>query len=249
MNEIQTLNYNGQKLRTAIVEGNRLWAIYDVSKIIKASKAYYNFSQKLSDEEKKIIIVDNAKRHGGSRLIFVSNSALYTFLNRSYHPEAVKFQHWIEEKFPDIFKSELEVKSTPKSSIQAILQKAQMLIRIAEHKAVPLNEQLRLLDLATKELTGTGLDLEKTFDVDPINILELPEVVGFIHEKVTQSINGKATDYLPAELMVIKWREFLNNTFDAKYFSELADEFGYKNPEFGFWKKVLTPDGEAREFM
>lgn len=258
MCEIKTFDYDGQKLRAAMVENSLWWSLHDVSAIIKIPKTYHAFAQKLSSKEKKIIILENANRHGGSRMIFISPAKVYTFLNRSYRPEAVKLQRWIEEKFPDIFNSETEAefKAETKSSIQASLQKAQMLIRIAEHKAVPLDEQLRLLDLAVKELTGVGLNLdevtslkaavEKTTGVD---IMDLPEVVGFIKEKTTKTVDGVTVNYLTADMMAKKWREPSDIAFSCKDFSEFADEYGYKSPKFGFWQRVMTPDGEAREFM
>ena len=56
--------------------------------------------------------------------------------------------------------------------------------------------------------------------------------------------------FLPADMMALKWRTpNEHDTFSGEDFSELADEYGYKTSKYGFWQKVMTPQGEAREFM
>ncbi len=247
MSDVQTLYYSGQKLRTIQIEDSHWWAIHDVSRIIKLVR-YEKFKDKLSDEEKKIVVVKNSNGRGGSRLTFINKSALYAFLNRSYRHEAVEFQHWLESEIGVNF-SDIQEQNKKSLSVAANLQKAQMLIRIAENKATPYNEQIRLLDMAVRELTGTGFNLDMTINAKPIDIMELPEVVGFIHKKETKLVDGVKVNYITADMMAKKWRTFFDNTFDGKAFSEIANEFGYKNPKFGYWQRVMTPDGEAREFM
>ena len=229
--EIQVLDYNRQKIRIMQIDGRRWWALPDVGRVIGLTR-YHNFTNKLSYDDKRIISVKKQRHSYGSvRLTFISESALYAFLNRSYRPEAVELQTWLESEIGVDFsavqmiqKVQTSIKNN-QSSIQASLQKAQMLIRIAEHKAIPHDEQRRLLAEAVKELTGAGIDFISSPKEE--GIMNLPEVVGFIHEKQTKIIDGRLTTLIPAE-------KLLND---------------FKNPKFGVWQKVMTPKGMAREFM
>lgn len=96
---------------------------------------YEKFKDKLSNEEKKTVIVKNSNGRGGSRLIFINKSSLYTFLNRSYRREAVEFQHWLESEIGVNF-SDIQEQNKKSLSVAANLQKVQMLIRIAENKSI-----------------------------------------------------------------------------------------------------------------
>ena len=254
MCNIQELDYKGQKIRTTLIDGERWWSLHDVSIAAETTTKYYAYSKKLNDNEKKIVVITHSNKRGGAKYIFVNESALYNFLNRSYNPKAVEFQKWLETEIGLDFSS-IQIKEKLNSSIQASLQKAQMLIRIAENKAVPHSEQLRLLDMAAKILTGTGFNTDEVLKAKQSiekdahrDIMDLPEVVGFIREKETKSVNGCLVDFLPAEMMAIKWRS-PNEKFNGKDFNELANEDGYKTSQFGFWQRVMTPQGEAREFM
>ena len=262
MLNIKILIYNEYKVRITHIRGKRYWSLPDVGSIIGMRK-YYNFSNRLAGDEKKTLTLGEH----GLRMIFINESALYTFLKRYNSPKAVEFQNWIELELDENNAEEpidennigimQETKpSKPSYSIQARLQKAQMLIRIAEHKVTPQDEQLRLLDLAVQELTGAGIDASHVKSkISPSttaedDLMKLPEVIGCINKKHTENIRGCLIDFLPASLIAETWRTYSNQkAFDAKDFNEIANKNGYKTSKFGFWKKVSTPQGDAREFM
>ena len=262
------LFYENQCVKMTKFISEPWWALRDLVRIFKFPNIS-NLSRKLDSETCKLFVADvcdNSGTHLGTRkTYFVNKSGLEKVLTLADDKEKVEdFRMWIEnEVLPNIEELLDVVKNTPTMknhlSIHASLQKAQMLIRIAEHKAVPYGEQLRLLDLAAQELTGAGLSLEVINDVQPINsaepvavcedITELPEVVGFIRKKETKVVDGVKVNYLTADMMAKKWRNPTDKSFSGKDFSELADDYGYKEPKFGYWQRVMTPDGEAREFM
>ena len=256
MYEIQTLDYNGQKVRITQIEGNRWYSLCDVCKKVLGFVHFEKFSKNLNIDEKKKVSVLNSRGFGGMQMYFINEKGLLKVLELSGRPEAEDFKRWLTNEVGVDF-TEIQTNVRSKVSIQASLQKAQMLIRIAENKAVPHSEQLRLLDMAVQELTGAGLNTNEVLSIRQsvekivrADITDLPEVVGFIQEKETKDVNGCLIDFLPADMMALKWRTpNEHDTFSGEDFSELADEYGYKTSKYGFWQRVMTPQGEAREFM
>lgn len=261
---LQVFDYKGSVIRTTNIGNSRFWKLSDVCSIIGVKTL--EVSKKLTLNEKHYLAIPHLK--GGHRTIFISDMTLDKILKEAenYYPEAGNIKNWLEVSKPvsrpitDLSVPKVSKVSKPQAvktdlSIQASLQKAQMLIRIAEHKVVPQEEQFRLLDLATQELMKIGVDpsqINQKFSLTtPTNeedLMKLPEVVGVITEKQTLNFKGCLITFFPAELMAEKWRS-PNDKFTAKDFSDVADENSYKTPKFGFWQKVMTPQGEAREFM
>ena len=259
-----TLFYKNQRVKMMNHKSEPWWALRDMVRIFNFPNIS-KLSEKLDKETCKLFLAEACNIFGEyvstKEMYFVNKRGLEKVLSLAGDEEkAEDFRIWLEneilpnlEKLSDVDKNTSNTKNN--LSVHASLQKAQMLIRIAENKAVPYGEQLRLLDLAVKELTGAGLNLENLNGVQPIDdvkivdIMELPEVVGFIHGKQTKIVDGVKVDYLTADMMAEKWRNPSNNTFKGKDFSELANDYGYKEPKFGYWQRVMTPDGEAREFM
>lgn len=258
---LQVFDYKGKAIRVSFIGNKRLWNMRDVCNSIDVQ--FIRVSHTLTFDEKYYLGVSHFG--GGHKMLFISDETLNKILHsaKDLYPEAVSFAKWLLSKPVPRPVTDLPVSKVSKPqavktdlSIQASLQKAQMLIRIAEHKAVPQNEQIWLLDLAVKELTGIGVDTSQinqkfSLTTTPTNeedLMKLPEVVGVITEKQTLNFKGCLITFFPAELMAEKWRS-PNDKFTAKDFSDVADENSYKTPKFGFWQKVMTPQGEAREFM
>ena len=252
------LFYKNQRVKMMNHQSEPWWALRDMVRIFNFPNIS-KLSEKLDKETCKLFLADQSdilgKHAKTQKMYFVNKIGLEKILTLADDKEkAEEFRIWIEtEVLPNLEKLLDIAENTPTTknnlSVAANLQKAQMLIRIAENKATPHNEQIRLLDMAVRELTGTGFNLDITVNAKPIDIMELPEVVVFIHKKETKLVDGVKVNYITADMIAKKWRTFFDNTFDGKAFSEIANEFGYKNPKFGYWQRVMTPDGEAREFM
>ena len=216
MYDIKKLNYKGKPVRVVQIDGERWWSLSDVCYRILHYSSYHNIANRhLKPEESKTLFLDNVIGLNRRRLRFVNDEGLRKLLSYAIKPEVESFKHWLEtehgfkfceKKFSasvllDDKTARTQIKKAP--SAEASLQKAQMLIRIAEHKAVPHGEQLRLLSLAVEELTGTGLKLDKLVSTkylqsafDP-EIMKLPEALGFAYKKKTLKIAKQTFTFYP----------------------------------------------------
>ena len=249
MYDAKILNYNGQPLRQVeLIDGTIMWSLRDVCKILGYKSIAGSVTRRLKGCHQRTAVIKNDGSFRGIKLIFIDKSGMAKLMN---DPQAADFRKWFEEA-TGIKSVDVECKpqqqslplSLAQTSVEARIQQAQMLIRIAEHKAVPQDEQLRLLNMAVQALTGGN-----TVVANP-NIMDLPEVIGVLRDKQIENIKGCQIEFLPAELMAKKWRtENDTDEFNGEKFNEIAEEFGYKTPQYGFWEEVTTPQGKAREFM
>ena len=248
MYDVKTLVYNGMPLRIAQIDSKRWWSLTDVCSKALGYVRFNHIRKRLNANEAKTISIKNESSFGGRRMTFVNEDGLRKILSHVDKPESENFKRWLttEMKIPIVAPSKPSAKPELqiKPSAEAGLQRAQMLIRIAEHKAVPKDEQLRLLSMAAKELTGKELHFESTepLEVDS-ELMKLPEVTGFIKQKKTEKLSGCQLDFYPAEYIAKR----IGVT--AKEFDKLATDHKLKSKYSGIWQEVLTPQGKAREFM
>lgn len=183
---------------------------------------------------------------GVQDMYFVNEDGLYDVILDSRKPEAKRFRKWITgEVLPSIRKTG-SYALPGKPSVEAGLQRVGLLVRVAEHKAVPQSEQLRLLNMAVRELTGTELNLGESARESQgmeLGIMELPEVFGVIKRKKSKKF-GKYTFYF---YPVIEIADMVG--VSPLKFNQYADEHGLKCARNGFWERVKTPQGDAREFI
>ena len=163
-----TLLYDGQSVKMARIAGKPWWALRDMCRIFDFGNISH-FANRLDKEDCKIFSVDFGDKLGARKVYFVNKNGLDKALTLAVDEDkAAHFKTWIENEILPNFDKLITfeaVKAVKNNlSIQASFQKAQMLIRIAENKAVPHSEQLRLLDMAVQELTGAGLN---TNEVSP----------------------------------------------------------------------------------
>lgn len=245
MQEIQIIDYKGLPVRVAYIDNNRWWSFCDICKKVLDYTQFEHIKKKLKSDEHKVVSIKNKNSVGGRRMTFVNEVGLQKILNFSCKPKAEIFKKWLESKFelPN-WNDELKPPLQIKPSAEAGIQKAQMLIRIAEHKAIPKSEQLRLLSMAVKELTGSELNFESTEQLaDDSDIMKLPEVVGFIKQKESKKFGSCQLEFYPAEHIANRIG------ITAQKFDKLANEHNFKNSHTGVWEEVTTPQGKAREFM
>lgn len=127
------------------------------------------------------------------------------------------------------------------------MQRAGLIIRAAEHKAVPQSEQLRLLSIAVRDLTGTELNVNVPAQqkCQVLGLKDLPEVFGFVKKGKRKSFGrGKGSVQFYSLLEIA---DMLGIT--PSEFNDFADEHNLKSGFTGEWVRVNTPQGEAREYV
>ncbi len=249
MDEMQVFNYGEQEVRTLLIESSPWWVLVDVCRVLDLSNAS-QVAARLDEDEKMTLTLNeghSGKRGGARKAVVVNESGLYSVILRSDKAEAKDFKRWItHEVLPTIRKTggymtpAAEAKMQP--SVETGLQRAGLIIRAAEHKAVPQSEQLRLLDIAIRDLTGTGLNLSPAV-CSPVGLMDLPETTGVLKKGKTKRSKGSIVEYLT--LSEIADRAGIS----AADFAAFADAHNIKGGFNGEWVRVNTSFGEAREFL
>lgn len=177
MNDLKVFAYGGQQVRTLLIEKEPWWVLTDVCKVLGLSNAS-NVSRRLDADERMTVTRGYShpgQRGGAQRTIIVNERGLYSVILRSDKPKAKEFKRWItHDVLPSIRQSgtytppnvPVAVPAEPKLPEDVRLKRAELLIRAAEHPALPQEEQLRLLNRAVLDLTGTGIKLPEA-KVDP----------------------------------------------------------------------------------
>lgn len=161
MNEIQLFSYGDAKrpVRT-VMKGGEVWFVAkDVCDILEI-KNHKDTIKALDDDEKSGVEITDP--HGRKQVTnIISEPGLYKLTFKSHKPEAKKFTRWVTHTvLPAIRQTgRFSVVEEAEPSVETGLQRVGLIIRAAEHKAVPQSEQLRLLSIAVKDLTGTELNL------------------------------------------------------------------------------------------
>lgn len=247
MNEMQIFNYGENEVRTLVIEGDPWWVLRDVCAVLGIENSR-NASRRLDDDEKGVHLVDTLR--GAQKMTVVNESGLYSVILRSDKPEAKAFKRWItHEVLPAIRKTgryeNPAATIEPQPSVETNLQRAGLILRAAEHKAVPQSEQLRLLDMAIRDLTGTGLNLSPTAcaTASSQSLMDLPETVGILKKGKVVRGPGCRIEYLTLAEMADRVG---TTSAQLDIFATLHE---MKTSAYGEWVRVDTPSGEAREFL
>ncbi len=252
MNEIQLFNYGeeGHPVRTVEIDGEVWFVAKDVCDILEHSN-HRMAIQDLDEDEKGVSKVYTL---GGMQdMTIISEPGLYKLAFRSKKQEAKKFVRWVtHEVLPAIRRTGRFSVSEPlaeeaEPSAETRLQRIGLIIRAAEHKAVPQSEQFRLLSIAVRDLTGTELNLECAVPqkCQAVSLMDLPEVFGTIKKGKARSFGrGKGSVQFYSLLEIA---DALHIT--PSEFNDFADEHNLKSGCNGEWVRVKTLYGEAREFV
>jgi len=170
MNDLKVFAYGGQQIRTVIIDEEPWWVLADVCKVLGLTNSRA-VAARLDDDEKNTVTLTDGIR-GNPRVNVVNESGLYSVILRSDKSEAKEFKRWVtHEVLPSIRKTgsytaptwtppnpvPVSVPVMPELPADARLKRAELLIRAAEHPALPREEQLRLLNRAAIDLTGMGV--------------------------------------------------------------------------------------------
>lgn len=195
MNEMQVFDYGEQEVRTVLIDDEPWWVLADVYKVLDIHNNR-DVVCRLDPDEKGVGQIDTP---GGLQdMTIINESGLYSVILRSDKQEAKDFKRWItHEVLPTIRKSGKYLASATEARLQPSaetgLQRVGLIIRAAEHKAVPQSEQLRLLNVAITDLTGTGIHF--TTSAQPsisVSLMDLPETIGVLKKGKTKR-NGRYT--------------------------------------------------------
>lgn len=245
MNDLQVFNYGSQEVRTLLIEDAPWWVLVDVCRVLELGSAHKVSARLDEDERTQIPVIDGMGRSQNTTVI--NESGLYSVILRSDKQEAKAFKRWItHEVLPAIRKTGRypapveEPKIQP--SVETGLQRVGLIIRAAEHKAVPQSEQLRLLNIAIRDLTGKGLNLTPV-EQPVLSLMELPETTGVLKKGTVKRAKGSKVEFLT--LTEIADRVGVSPT----EFDEFATAHNIKTTYNGEWVRVNTPCGEAREFL
>ena len=167
MNEMQVFKYEDNEVRTVERNGEVWWVLADVCRVLDI-KNPTDVRKRLDEDERARF---NLGRQGEANII--SESGLYKVILRSDKPEAKKFKRWVtHEVLPSIRQTgaydaasaqapadtvPVAAPVVPELSAGVRLKRAELLIRAAEHPALPQDEQVRLLNQAAMDLTGLGV--------------------------------------------------------------------------------------------
>ena len=252
-NAIQIYSNQDFSVRTTQDADGKVWFVAkDVCDILELTNPTEALRSLDNDEKNTLRISEGIQGRGNPNMNVISEPGLYKLAFKSKKPEAKKFVRWVTHTvLPTIRQtghfdtSESLLNSEP--SVDAGLQRIGLIIRAAEHKAVPQNEQLRLLSIAVKDLTGTELNMERPVSqkCQVLGLMDLPEVVGVVKKGKTESFGrGKGSVRFYSLLEIA---DALGIT--PSEFNDFADEHGLKSGYNGKWVRVETAQGESREFL
>ena len=240
-NALEVFSYKNQQVRTVEQDGQVWFVAKDVCDVLGLSDV--SMATRALDNDEK----DTSKvcTLGGMQdMTIISEPGLYKLAFKSHKPEAKKFVRWVTHTvLPTIRQTGHFGASEP--SVESGLQRAGLIIRAAEHKAVPQSEQLRLLSIAVKDLTGTDLNWSAPQKCQAVSLMDLPEVFGVLKKGKTKSFGrGKGSVQFYCILEIADALRIAPSEFN-----DFADAHNLKAGYNGEWVRVETAQGEAREFV
>lgn len=174
MNDLKVFSYGEQQVRAVFVDDEPWWVLADVCMVLGLTTPS-KVAARLDSDEKMTLNQAHShsgQRGGAQRMIAVNESGLYAVILRSDKPGAKAFKRWVtHEVLPSIRKTgayaapaqppmntvPVAEPVVPELPADVRLKRAELLIRTAEHPALPQDEQVRLLNQAAMDLTGMGV--------------------------------------------------------------------------------------------
>lgn len=103
MNDLNLFNYNGQPVRTLIVDGEPGFIANDLCAVLELANPRQTLSY-LDDDEKGVTTNDTLG--GAQQMAYVTEAGMYSLVLRSRKPEAKVFKRWVtHEVLPQIRKT------------------------------------------------------------------------------------------------------------------------------------------------
>lgn len=164
MNELQIFSYESNEVRTVMRNGEPWFCLVDVCRVLALAEPHRVANRLDKDERTQMTVTDSLGRK--QKNWFINESGLYGVILRSDKPEAKAFKRWVtHDVLPSIRQTgtyaqppvPVATPVVPELPADARLKRAELLIRAAEHPALPQDEQVRLLNQAVMDLTGVGV--------------------------------------------------------------------------------------------
>ncbi|ACV62713.1 prophage antirepressor [Desulfofarcimen acetoxidans DSM 771] len=143
MNELQKVfNYEGQQVRTVLINGEPWFAAKDVCDILEISNSRHATSR-LPERMKDTVVLSDAVGRT-KEMTIISEPGLYKLVVRSDKPEAEKFTDWVvEEVLPSIRKT--GTYSNRHTEIDLLLASAEWQVRAAR-EIISIKQQLKITE-------------------------------------------------------------------------------------------------------
>ncbi|ACV62720.1 prophage antirepressor [Desulfofarcimen acetoxidans DSM 771] len=245
MNRIQRVfNYEGQKVRTVLINGEPWFVGVDVCNILEINNSrqaisYLDVDEKQTIPSRSLTVINSDSQKGGAQYITIINEpGLYSLILRSRKPEAKAFKRWItHEVIPSIRK-------TGAYEMPGIVK--DYLAMSEEDRAIAFfkkSKEFKVLEAENKILKPKAgkyddfLNSDGVFDWDAISstldigrntmLLELRER-GYLQKRKGNNWNLALRRYEEAG-----W-------FVTKAVSQWTDKFGNEYPKY---KTFVTPTG------
>lgn len=145
MNEIKVFDYNENKVRTVLIDGEPWWVLKDVCDVLEIGNSRMVADRLDNDEKDDVSITDAIGRQQNTTVI--NESGLYSTILLSRKPEAKQFKCWItHEVLPSIRKTGMyatqetaeKLLNDPDFLIEALLE-----IKSIREKNAVLNGQVK----------------------------------------------------------------------------------------------------------
>lgn len=103
MNEIQTFNFENEKVRTLFINEEPYFVGKDVAEILGYSNSRDALSKHVDEEDKNTVAIHDGITRGNPNQVVINESGLYSLILSSKLPKAKKFKHWVtSEVLPTI---------------------------------------------------------------------------------------------------------------------------------------------------
>lgn len=152
MNQIMPFQYDGNQVRTVLIDGQPWFAAKDVCDILEITWSGSKTLANISEKHKGLV---NFTTPGGNQELWaVDEAGLYKLIMRSNKPEAEKFQDWVTEEvlptirrdgiyamipktYPEALRAladETEKRQAIEAQVAAMLPKAEFFDQVADSK-------------------------------------------------------------------------------------------------------------------
>ena len=160
MNDLQTFNYNGNKVRTIQKDGEPWWVLKDVCEVLGLSSPHKVF-ERLDDDEKGRNQIPTLG--GEQEMTVINESGLYNVILRSDKPEAKPFRKWItSEVLPSIRKNGGYIANqenlTPEQIVANALIVAQNIISQKDKQIEQMKPKAEFFDAVADSRTAISMN-------------------------------------------------------------------------------------------
>ena len=221
MNELQLFNFEGNKLRSLLIDEVPYFVAKDATRVL-GYQDYGDALKKHVDEEDKISkivnesqILQNAENVNDSQRMvnvdLINESGLYSLILSSKMPNAKKFKHWVtSEVLPAIRKTGgYQVPKTPEEQL-ALTMKATV------HLAQRMDKAEKDIDEIKNK---SEIDSAQRYKLEMARKKHVIEIVGgkssnFYKQKKTRKVFSALFHDLADEFMVSRYADITKEQFD-----------------------------------